>query len=165
MVLRASAILTVLVVLGAACGGPGVASATLRSPVPSPRNDCEDAYLAWITAPQIQDVEHAHDQWRMSALEPLFQVCDVAALSAASQRYPIRRCFDPQEPESCSFQAELPIDHHAIATSHVFAALCDGSAAPFLMDLEGTFEQTILCRDMARYIPLSLPPSDRRLQG
>lgn len=147
--------LVVLVALVAACG-PDIYTPTLKSPVPSPQGACEGAYLAWIGAPRISDQEHDHDQWKMSALKPVFEACDLEGLAAASQRYPRLTCLPPPGPRDCSFKPELSDDLDKLARDNGFAPLCDGSAVPFYMDLDGTFEQTALCRDIARYPSSSL---------
>ena len=138
-----------LVALCTGCGGdPSIYTAELESPIPSPRTGCESAYLAWINAPRIQDMEHYHDQWRMSALEPVFETCDLQGLAEANQRYPRLRCSAPPGQQECAFRPELS-DADLTDADGPFASLCDGSALPFFRDLEGTLEQTMLCRDIA----------------
>jgi hypothetical protein len=133
-----------------ACGGPSVYTPKLESPLPSPRSGCESAYLAWISTPRIEDMEHSHEQWRMSALEPVFEACDLQGLADASQRFPRWRCSAPPGEQVCRFNPELSDERAELADPDgPFAPLCDGSALPFFRDLEGTLEQTMLCRDIA----------------
>ena len=147
---RASAVLAIAILICRACGEPGIGAPELESPIPSPLTACEGAYLTWISTPRIQDMEHSHDQWRMSALEPVFEACDLQGLADASQRYPVRTCTPPPGPQECAFDPEFSDNPADLADPQgPFASLCDGSALPFFRDLEGTFERTMLCRDIA----------------
>ena len=117
-----SASLAKLVIAATLVSGCAEAPSTfvyeMKSPLPETRNECEAAYLTWITAPRPRGEAHPKDP----STDPLYAMCSVAELATASGRYP-RRGNPPEHPEETVWVAVLGDDADYIANN--FADECD----------------------------------------